>query len=334
MSLRERSILSLQDLTLEETEQLLTRAAGFREDGIAPTLPGRRICGLFFNPSLRTRTSLEIAARSLGAQSLCYDVGGMWPLELEDGAVMDGDKIEHVRDAIGKFLSGVVDLIAVRSFPDLGRPYAEAGADALVQAVEEAAEVPVLNLESALFHPMQGLADLFTLRNHLEGDPSDHTIALTWAYHPKPLPMAVTNTALLAFCRAGYRVRLVHPPGFDLDPDVMACAHELGGDRLSRHTDMDEGLRDARVIYAKSWASHASYGNLEEDARQRALHKDWIVNEERQAAADPGAFMHCLPVRRNVVVSDGVLDGPHSWVAEQARSRVLVQAAVLHEVLA
>jgi N-acetylornithine carbamoyltransferase len=246
---------------------------------------------------------------------------------------MDGGRTEHVRDAVGKFLSGVADLLGVRCFADPGRPYEEAATDPVLRAVERAAEVPVINLESALFHPMQGLADLFTLRHRLPGDPADHTVALTWAYHPRALPMAVAHTALLGFCRAGYRVRLVHPPGFDLDARVAARARELAGGRLERFDDLDQGVRGARVIYAKSWASPASYGRLEEEQRLRDRHRDWIIDERRQALGEPGAFMHCLPVRRNVVATDAVLDGPHSWVAEQARARVPVQAAVLHEVL-
>jgi N-acetylornithine carbamoyltransferase len=143
--------------------------------------------------------------------------------------------------------------------------------------------------------------------------------------------MAVPHTALLAFARAGYRVRLAHPEGFDLDPEVVRRAEELAGDRLTFHREMEEGVSGASVIYAKSWGSQAEHGGAGGD---RAVHlREWIVDQTRQSLADPGAFMHCLPVRRNVVVTDEVIDGPHSWVAEQARSRVPVQAAVLHEVM-
>ncbi len=142
--------------------------------------------------------------------------------------------------------------------------------------------------------------------------------------------MAVVNTALLAFTRAGYRVRLAHPEGFDLDPEIMARARAEGGDRLAVTHDMDEAARGAHVIYAKSWGALPEYagGQVERDGL-----KDWIVDARRQALGAPAAFMHCLPVRRNVVVADEVIDGPHSWVAEQAHNRILTQAAVLHEVL-
>jgi len=324
------SILTLEDLSDAELRKLLDLARQFQDEGIPDARIGRFVCGLFFNSSLRTRTALEVASVSLGAHCTTHDVGSsVWKLETEDGAVMDGDKAEHVRDAIGKFLSGVYDCIGVRCFADPALPYETNRRDAMLRAVAEASHVPVINLESALFHPMQALADLLVLENHLNGNPAEHTIALTWAYHPRPLPMAVSHSALLAFTRAGYRVRLAHPEGFDLDPDVMEHAREHAGDRLTVHSDMDEGLAGAQVIYAKSWGAISEYAATP----QRDHLRDWIVDKRRQDLGNPGAFMHCLPVRRNVVVTDEVIDGPHSWVAEQARSRVLTQAAVLHEVL-
>ncbi|MHC4939678.1 MAG: N-acetylornithine carbamoyltransferase [Planctomycetota bacterium] len=322
------SVLTLEDLSDAELKKLLDLSRQFQEDGIPDARVGRFVCGLFFNSSLRTRTALEVASVSLGAHCTTHDVGAsVWNLETEDGAVMDADKAEHVRDAIGKFLSGVYDCIGVRCFADPALPYADNRRDAMLRAVAEASHVPVINLESALFHPMQALADLLVLENHLAG--KDHTIALTWAYHPRPLPMAVANSALLAFTRAGYRVNLVHPEGFDLDPDVMDHSRAHAGDRLRVTHDMDDGLAGAQVIYAKSWGAVSEYAA----APRRDHLKDWIVDKRRQELGDPGAFMHCLPVRRNVVVTDEVIDGPQSWVAEQARSRVLTQAAVLHEVL-
>ncbi len=332
--MRNRSLLSLEDLSTGEIDLLLDLSRHFRERGIPAARPGRFVCGLFFDPSLRTRTALEIASVSLGAHCIVHNVGqGVWKLETREGAVMDGDRVEHVRDAVGKFLSGVVDLIGVRSFSDLSLPYEDNREDPVLRAIAACSQVPVVNLESTQFHPLQGLADLLVLRNHLRGPPSDHAIALTWAWHPKALPMAVPNTALLAFTRAGYRVRLVHPPGFDLDPEIVERARGYAGERLTLHDEMDDGLSGANVIYAKSWGAIQEYGSPPGPLGIRGVLRGWIVDERRQALGAPGAFMHCLPVRRNVIVTDGVIDGPHSWVAEQARSRVLTQAALLHEVL-
>lgn len=312
------SLLRLADLSVDEIDHLLDLAARFGRDGIPAARPGRFVCGLFFNPSLRTRTSLEIASAALGAHCIVHDVGrGVWKLETRPGAVMDGDAAEHVQDAIGNFLSGAVDCLAVRAFADTALPFAENRAEPVLTAVARAATVPVINLESAMAHPMQGLGDLLVLKRH-----RPRTVAVTWAYHPRPLPMAVANTALAAFARAGrYDVRLVRPEGFDLpaEDDVDVAVHH----------DLAEGLAGADVVYAKSWGAAFEYGP-DADRTRRARHGDWIVDRERMGDA---AFMHCLPVRRNVVVTDEVIDGPRSWVAEQAHARILTQAAVLHEIL-
>jgi len=167
---------------------------------------------------------------------------------------------------------------------------------------------------------MQALADLLVLRRH-----AARRVAVTWAWHPKPLPMAVPNSAVVDFARAGHEVRLVHPEGFELDPEILA----LAGAGVEVCHDMDEGLRGVDAVYAKSWGAVAEYGGGA-DRSLRDRHRDWIVDARR--AGDAG-FMHCLPVRRNVVVTDEVIDGPRSWVSEQAHARVLTQAAVLHELL-
>ena len=300
------SVLSLDDYSDAQLQTVLDLAQQFEESGIPAARPGKRVCGLFFNPSLRTRTSLEVAAHALGAQCVTHDVGGgVWHLETRDGAVMNEEKAEHIKDAVGAFLSGVFDCLGVRCFADPNLSYAENRQEPVLSAVARASEIPVINLESATRHPMQALADLLVLRRR-----KVRKVAVTWASHPRALPMAVANSAVHAFAREGYDVRLVCPEGFELEQNVAPVFH-----------DMDEGLRDADVIYAKSWGAM--------DGRPGP--SDWIVNAERQGNA---GFMHCLPVRRNVIVTDEVIDGPNSWVAEQARARVTTQAAVLHEVLA
>jgi len=236
-----------------------------------------------------------------------------------------------VRDAVGNFLSGAVDCLGVRTFADLSLTWSANRGDPVLRAVADAAKIPVINLESALFHPMQGLGDLLTVRSHLDGPPSDRTIALTWAYHPRPLPMAVVHTALLGFLRAGYLVNLAHPEGFDPDEAILQRARDEGGGRFAVFHEMDPALRGADVVYAKSWGAQGEYAGGE--SRREEL-RDWIVDLRRQALGKPAAFMHCLPVRRNVVVEDEVIDGPYSWVEEQAHNRILTQAAVLHELLA
>lgn len=327
------SLLKLSDLSNDEIAHLLALAARFKRDGIPRAREGRVAAGLFFNPSLRTRMSFELASVALGAHCTVQVAGSdTWMLEARDGAVMDGGAQEHVKEAAG-YLSRVVNCIGVRCFPDLSQPYGDNRADPVLHAFARAATVPVVNLESALYHPMQGLGDLLTLEEKLDGPREAKTIAIAWTWHPKALPMSVVNTALLAFARAGYDLRLVHPPGFELDDDVLVEARRSAQGRLRIVHDLDEGLRDAHVVYAKSWGARAEYGpGADLGARERW--RDWIVDGRRQALGAPAAFMHCLPVRRNVVVADEVLDGPHSWVLDQAFNRLPAQAAVLHEVLA
>jgi N-acetylornithine carbamoyltransferase len=324
-------VLSLTELAPERIEELLDLADRFRDDGIPVARAGKRVAALFLAPSLRTRTSYQLAVEALGAHCVVHHLQDAWKIEFGEGVVMDGAAAEHVRDAIG-FLSGVVDCLGVRSFPDLDAAYEEARADAVVRGIRDASGVPVISLESACWHPMQGLADLQVARRRLAGPREEKTVAVTWAYHPRALPMAVPNTAVVAFARAGYRVRLVHPPGFDLDEEVLATARTAAPDRFSVHHDLDEGLTDADVVYAKSWGARSEYGPGA-DRAARTEHRGWIIDARRQALGAPAAFMHCLPVRRNVVVADDVIDGPHSWVREQSHARLWTQAAVLHEVL-
>lgn len=334
MSLRGRSLLDLRDLSPDEIARLLDLAERFRDEGIPRAHPGKLFCALFFNPSLRTRTSVEAACAGLGVHPIVHDVGkGVWKLETRDGVRMDGEAAEHVRDAVGHFLSRAVHGLGVRCFADPARPWEENRRDAVLRAIAAAADVPLVNLESATAHPMQGLADLLVLRNRLAGPPAERTVAVTWAWHPRPLPTAVADTAVVAFARAGYRVRLVHPPGFELDDEVTAAAREAAGDRFTTHLELDEGLTGVDAIYAKSWGARGEYGPDAPGAGREGL-EDWIVDARRQAlGGTPAGFLHCLPVRRNVVVADEVLDGPMSWVGEQAEARVWTQAAVLHELL-
>ncbi len=324
-------LIDIASLSDAAWQRLFDLARRFERDGIPPAKPGRAVAGLFFNPSLRTRTSLELATAALGSHASIHDVGGgVWKLETRDGVVMDGDRAEHIRDAVGKFLSGVVDAIAVRSFADLDAPFEAHRFDPVLRAIQNAATVPVINLESAIAHPLQGLADVAAAREHLVGPAAEKTVAVTWAYHPRPLPMAVANTAVTSFARAGYRVRLVCPPGYELHDDTLAQARQWSDVAVTN--DLDEGLSGAHIVYAKSWGGRHEYGP-NADRAARAAVTAWRIDAQRMARGDSAAFMHCLPVRRNVVVTDDVIDGPRSLVARQARWRLFVQAAVLHELL-
>jgi N-acetylornithine carbamoyltransferase len=291
---------------------------------------GKSLGMLFFNSSLRTRTSMELAAAQLGAHPTTLDIGGggVWGFAWGD-APMTGDQAEHIEEAIG-VLSRFYDALGVRLFA--GKTDLEADrSDRLMQTLAGYASVPVVNLESALLHPCQALADALTLRQR-HADPSGKRFVLTWAPHPRALPQAVPHSALLAAARLGYDVTLAHPEGFDLAPSVVADAHALatsaGGSVRLTH-DPATALDDADVVYAKAWSAPLVYTDPDAEAELRASQHGWRVTAERMARTRDAAFMHCLPVRRGVVVDADVLRGPRSLHLDQAENRLHAQKAVL-----
>jgi N-acetylornithine carbamoyltransferase len=300
---------------------IVERALELRAGARPQRFEGARLAAVFLDPSLRTRTSLEAACAALGVHPISLAPGSSsWALELEDGAVMDRDKPEHVKDAVST-LSAYVDVLAVRAFAGL-KDAEEDRRDPVLSAFIRHSSVPVLNLESALWHPMQGYADAATLRSRF-GDLTGVPLTLTWAPHPRALPAAVPNQVALTASLLGMDVTVAHPPGFDLDPEIVART----GVKVTH--DQDAALRSARVVVAKSWSGFAGYGRREDEARVRAGLSAWQV---RELPAGTG-FMHCLPVRRNVVVADSVIDGPDSWVRETAALRLWTAMAVLERVL-
>jgi N-acetylornithine carbamoyltransferase len=320
-------LLDLRTLPQAEWNGLLERAEAMAgPDGRQPLLAGRRLGMLFFNPSLRTRTAFEVACFDLGAHAVSLQVGGnVWKLEHRDGVVMDGDAAEHVKEGIG-VLSRMVDGLGVRCFAGL-QVAAEDSRDELLTAIARASTVPVLNLESAMDHPHQGLADALTLRRRLQRRKA--RVVVRWAPHIKPLPLAVPHAALLAFAREGHEVVLAHPEGYELDEAVMQAARgwsEASGGSLKVSHDPAAALAGARAVYVKSWGARAHYGNPGAAAHAFKAHRDWFV---RRADLGDAFFMHCLPVRRGVVVADDVLDSDRSLVLEQAEARLHVQKATL-----
>jgi N-acetylornithine carbamoyltransferase len=325
-----RHFLALEDFLPSEIDVLLDRSAGMMTTDPARPLAGRSAALVFLNPSLRTRTSFEVAMARLGGHAVVLSPGAdAWKLESRDGVVMDGAAAEHVREA-APVLASMCDLIGVRSFPEM-KSFEEDAREAVLRSFAAHSPVPVVNMESALSHPLQALADLLTFRQ-VFGNPRRRRLLLTWAYHPKPLPIAVPRSLLLAACRAGMQVTLARPRGFELPEETMAMARrfaaETGGD-LAVCEGPDEAFDGQEVVYAKSWASPAFYGRFAEEAPVRGAARDWRVTAARMERTAPGApFMHCLPVRRNVVVDDAVLDGPRSIVVRQAANRLTTTMAV------
>jgi N-acetylornithine carbamoyltransferase len=241
---------------------------------------------------------------------------------------MDGAAAEHVREGI-PVLATMVDALGVRSFAGLTDAAADA-LDPVLASVARASPVPVLSLESALDHPHQGLADALTVRRRFPG--RKVRVVVTWAPHVKPLPLAVPHAAVLAFAREGHEVVLAHPEGYELDEGVLADARRLAGEAggsVQVTSDRRAALCGAKVVYAQSWGARGDYGDEGAAAARFARHRAWIVDRAVLDATDRGILMHCLPVRRGVVVTADVLDSERSAVVEQAGARLPVQKATL-----
>jgi N-acetylornithine carbamoyltransferase len=325
-----RHFLTTQGLTKERFETLLARGEEFRRGASSAALSGKHVGLVFFNPSLRTRVSMEVAVSKLGGTPVTLSVGGeAWSMEYEDGAVMDGAAAEHVREGAG-VLGRYCDMLGVRSFPR-GVDYAKDRAEPVLLSFAQHSGVPIVNLESTLSHPCQAMADAMTLRQRL-GQTRGRRVLLTWAYHPKALPMAVPNSFLLAATRQGAHLVFARPEGYDLDVEILREAQEnarQNGGSLTVTEDLESAYDGVEAVYAKSWGSLADYGKPEAEAARRAKLKDWRVTEARMARGRQAFFMHCLPVRRNVVVDDAILDGPRSAVLDEAENRLYAQQAIL-----
>ncbi|PQJ34108.1 acetylornithine carbamoyltransferase [Salinibacter sp. 10B] len=327
-----RHVLHASELDDSVWRSVLDSAVSYKEnDTRTNSADGKTIGLLFFNPSLRTRTSMEVAAAHLGADSTTLTPGeGTWNLAWEDGAVMDGDAAEHVREAIG-VLSRYHDALGVRVFAS-GTDYEADKSDELIRRVAEVATVPVINLESAWAHPCQAVSDASLLTDRFDGDPSGKDFVLTWTYHPKALPMAVPNSTVKMAARCGMNVTVARPESHALDDGVMEAAQSLAdphGATVSATDDLDAAVKDADVVYAKSWGGPLVYTDPEKEAEIRTSSRDWRVTADRMARTTDGAFMHCLPVRRNVVVDDAVMDGSHAVHLDQAEYRLHAQKALL-----
>lgn len=322
------NLLSTTDMTREQIEAVLESAAKFKAGNeLSTPLRGKSVALVFFNPSLRTRASMQVGIYELGGNAVVLEPGGTsWTLEHRVGQVMDGDKTEHVAEFV-RVLERYCVAIGVRTFAAL-KDWQEERTDPVLNAFAKYASAPIINLESAMHHPCQSLADMMTIREKLGA--GRKRVVLTWAWHPKPLPMAVPNSFALAAAQMGHDLVIAHPPGYDLDEELI----ETLGPSVEITYDMDAAFTGAEVIYAKSWGSKQFYGNSDQDIATRAEYRSkWIVDEEKMSRTKDAIFMHCLPVRRNVIVTDGVLDSPASVVIDEAENRLHVQKAILARLL-
>jgi N-acetylornithine carbamoyltransferase len=331
-----KNFLRTSDLTRSGLEELVELALRFKHGGMSiRPLDGRSVALVFFNPSLRTRASMQIGIAELGGNAVTLEPGGTsWTLEHREGAVMDGDKTEHLSEFV-RVLERYVAAVGVRTFAHL-KDWETERTDPVLAAFARYASKPVINLESAMHHPCQALADMLTIRETL-GEKKKRVL-LTWAFHPKPLPMAVPNSFALAAAQFGHDLAIAHPPGYELDPELMsqvADAARANGGSVETIADPERAYDGAEVVYAKSWGSFRHYGNPDADVAERAPFRNrWIVDERKMSRTGDAIFMHCLPVRRNVVVTDGVIDSPRSVVIDEAENRLHVQKALLAKLFA
>ncbi|HEY5624663.1 MAG TPA: N-acetylornithine carbamoyltransferase [Gammaproteobacteria bacterium] len=325
----------LTDFSREEVVELITLAKRLEENPEPHALEGKILSLLFLSPSLRTLASFQAAMGRLGGGSFVISPDmSIHGLETRPGIVMDGAAAEHIREAV-PVIASYGDAMGIRAFAER-RNLDDDLADKEYEDLARLVDVPLINMESAIQHPCQNLADWKTMDDL--GIPSQGgRFVLSWAYHPRALPLAVpASTAQMAAMR-GMDVVVLNPEGFDLPETIMARAKasaEASGGSVTISRDRKEAMQDAHVIYAKSWSSTEHYGDRIEDEKLRENLVDWCVDDPWfENARDDCRFMHCLPVRRGVVVADRVLDGPRSVVIAEARNRMIAQMAVLHRMM-
>jgi N-succinyl-L-ornithine transcarbamylase len=303
---------------LGDLKQALEAAKYVKANPFADQALGRNKTALlvFFNNSLRTRLSTQKAALNLGMNVMVLDVNqGAWKLETERGVVMNGDKSEHLLEAI-PVMGSYCDIIGIRSFARFESKADDYGEVILNQFIQYSGR-PVFSMEAATRHPLQTLADMLTIEEYKKVEKPK--VVMTWAPHPKALPQAVPNSFAEGLSMTDYEFVIANPEGYDLDPAFTA------GARVAH--DQDEALRGAHFVYAKNWASYEDYG------RVLSMDRRWTVTREKMALTDNAYFLHCLPVRRNMIVSDEVIESPQSLVIPEAANRVVAAQTILKMLL-
>ena len=327
-----KHFLNTQDWSRPDLDALLLQAAAFKREKLGDQLRGKSIALVFFNPSMRTRTSFELGAFQLGGHAVVLQPGkDAWPIEFDLGTVMDGEAEEHVAE-VAQVLGRYADLIGVRAFPKFV-DWSVDRQDRVLQAFAKYSPVPVINMET-ITHPCQELAHVMALQEHFgTTDLRGRKFVLTWTYHPKPLNTAVANSALTIASRMGMDVTLLCPtPEYILDERYMGWARqnvvESGGSLTVSH-DIDSAYTGADVVYAKSWGALPYFGNWAPETPIRDRYKHFIVDERKMGLTRDGVFSHCLPLRRNVKATDAVMDSPRCIAINEAENRLHVQKAIM-----
>ena len=318
-----KQFISVKDVV--DINALVKKALDYKQQPFMDKTLGanKRIGLLFLNPSLRTRLSTQVAAQNLGMEPIVFNVDKEgWALEFTEGAIMNGNTVEHIKDA-APILGNYFDILCIRTFPSLQDKEADYS-EKIIQQFIKYAGIPVVSLETATLHPLQSLTDIITIKEQMELSGSFKTkkpkIVLTWAPHIKSIPQCVSNSFsewMNAWGEADFVI--THPVGYELSTEYTNGAIITN--------DQDAALQDADFVYVKNWSSFSEYGKvLCSDAA-------WMLTPEKLATSNDAKVMHCLPVRRNVELSDAILDGANSLVTKEASNRVWAAQAVLSEIL-
>jgi N-succinyl-L-ornithine transcarbamylase len=318
-----KQFISVKDVT--NINALVKKALSYKQQPLLDKNLGahKRIGLLFFNPSLRTRLSTQVAAQNLGMEPIIFNVDKEgWALEFSEGAIMNGNTVEHIKDA-APILGNYFDILCIRTFPGLQDQSADYAENIINQFIKYAG-IPVVSLESATLHPLQSLADILTIQEsmNLSGTFKNKKpkVVLTWAPHIKPIPQCVANSFsewVNAWGEADFVI--THPEGYDLSTEYTTGA--------SITHDQQAALKEADFVYVKNWSSYQDYGKV------LCTDASWMLTPEKLAVSNDAKIMHCLPVRRNVELSDEILDGANSLVTKEASNRVWAAQAVLSEIL-
>lgn len=309
--------ISVKDV--KDVKSLVDKALDYKKHPLKDNTlgAGKRLGCIFMNPSMRTRLSTQIAAKNLGLEPILLNAGSEgWTLEFEDNAIMNGSTVEHIKDA-ARVLGKYFDILAIRAFPKL-LSQDEDYSEHIIHQFIKYAGIPVVSLESATLHPLQSLADIITMTEHKKK--SRPKVVLTWAPHIKSIPHCVANSFaqwVNAWEEADFYI--THPPGYELSEEYTGKASII--------YDQQEALKDADFIYVKNWSSFKNYGAIE------CTDSQWLLTRQHLKHCQNAQVMHCLPVRRNVELSDEILDSTHSLVSDQAENRIWAAQAVLSEIL-
>jgi len=330
-----KNLISCLDLSKKEIKEVIDLALKIKKGDFIPDFSGKVLTLIFASPSLRTRLSFANGFQKFGGAVSVLDAANSWNFEFRENTKMDGTTQEHFQDMI-RVVSRYSDVIGIRDASLATKdPVTKSESsweetkknDHLVKFAKHA-EKPVINMESNVFHPCQALADSMTMLENTEKKEEEIKVALTWAPHPKPLPLATPHSQMLLPSRLGMKVNLVCPPGFELDPEILKEAKKnASGFEIHHEQNI---LKEMDFVIAKSWASLRYFGNWSEEKKYRNKFSDWTLNEKKIGKAK---FMHCLPIRRNVVATDKLLDSKNSLIIDEAENRMWAQIALLEKVL-